>query len=246
MVLLQLLTAVYVMVRVTTQPLVTSTLAQVIDPAQSAPTAGLQPGIVTGLQPRFTLAGQLVNTGGAPESITSIVWTHVTMLVQASVAVHVRVSVWLVGQVPAATTSLKVSTGRQPPVTVGTPVKFVSVWPHCAAMYGGQVITGGAGSTFHVITFVQVALLQPTAVQVSVRVTTQPSVVSTAAQVTVAGTQPFVATAVKLAQVGIVAGLHPKSTVAEGQVVNTGGLVFSSQVMTWPQMFVLWQASTAV
>src|SRR5690349_18714107 len=118
------------MVRVTAQAFVTSTMAQLIDPAQSAPTAGSQAGMIVGLHPRFTLAGQLVNTGGAPESTTSIIWVPLLMLVQASVAVQVRVIVWLVGQVPAAITSLNVMTTLpQSSVAVATPVKLVLVWP---------------------------------------------------------------------------------------------------------------------
>src|SRR5689334_7392607 len=102
--------------------------------AQSAPTAGLQPGMLAkgGLQPRFTLAGQLVNAGVAPESTTSMIWVPVATLVHASVAVQVRVIVWLVGQLPAVLTSLNViATMPQSSVAVAAPAKFVPVWPHC-------------------------------------------------------------------------------------------------------------------
>src|ERR1044071_7936859 len=117
------------MVRVCAQPFVTSTSAQLtVGTLQLsvAPTAGLQPGTLVGLQPRFVLAGQLVNTGGVV-STTVMIWSHVAELLQASVAFHVRVIVALVGQLPPGVgTSLKVMTMLVPQrsVAVATPVKL--------------------------------------------------------------------------------------------------------------------------
>src|SRR5438105_11686486 len=77
---LQPSTAVYVIVRVRTQPLVASTLSQVTVVPQAAvvPTAGLQSGMLAGLQPRLALAGQLVKTGPVVSS-TVMVWPQVAM-----------------------------------------------------------------------------------------------------------------------------------------------------------------------
>src|SRR6266404_5799204 len=147
-----------------------STLAQLmlVTPQSSeAPTAGSQPGIVSGLQPRFVLAGQLVNTGPVV-STTHIVWSQVATLVQASVAFHVRVIMVLVGHVPGALASLKVMTGLplQLSVAVAVPVMLVPVWPHCAVVSGGHVIIGRTVFSTQETICVQVALL----LQISVAV----------------------------------------------------------------------------
>jgi phosphodiesterase/alkaline phosphatase D-like protein len=84
--------------------------------------------MLTGLQPKFVLAGQFVNTGGVV-STTVMIWSHVAELLQASVAVQVRVIVKLPGQLPDAVASLKVMRTLVPQksIAVAMPVKLVAV-----------------------------------------------------------------------------------------------------------------------
>jgi hypothetical protein len=158
-------------VRVRKQPLVVFTVAQVmVVVLQSSVAVTLlvlvsHTGMLTGLHPRFVLAGHLVNTGGVV-STTVMIWSHVAELLQASVARHVRVILELVGQTPAVVASLKVIiTVLQVSDAVATPVKLVVVWPQIVVTFVGQVIVGGVVSAVQVMTCVQLVLLLP---QVSV------------------------------------------------------------------------------
>src|SRR2546421_12683990 len=99
--------------------------------------------MVWGLQPRFELAGQLVNTGGVV-STAQMVWGQVAKLPQASVAFQVRVMMVLVGQMPGAVASVKVMPGVPPHLSlpVAAPVKAGGGLPHSARGSGGG---GGCG-----------------------------------------------------------------------------------------------------
>jgi hypothetical protein len=88
--------AVYIRVRVWTQPLTASSLAQVTvaEPQLSlAVTPVSQTGTLAGLQPRFVLVfEQLSNVGGVSSSTVMICW-QLFVLPPVSVAVYVRVIV---------------------------------------------------------------------------------------------------------------------------------------------------------
>ena len=73
----------------------------------------------------------------------------------------------------------------------------------------------------------------------------QPLVVSTLAQVTVAAPQPSAAPTAGL-QAGMLTGLQPTSSMTGWQLLMTGGVVSTFQVMTCAQVVELEQASTAV
>src|SRR6266436_8224745 len=90
-----------------------------------------------------------------------MIWSHVAMLVQASVAFHVRVMMRLVGQVPGRLASLKVTTTPplQPSDAVADPVKLVPVWPQAVFVSAGQVIKGSVVSSVQEMTCVQVLVL---------------------------------------------------------------------------------------
>src|SRR5882724_13037633 len=117
--------------------------------ASVAPTLESQAGMLRGLglQPKFVLAGQLVNCGGV-ESTAQMVWSQVTKLPQASVAFQVRVMMVLVGQTPGAGESVKVKFGVPPQLSLpeGVPVKAGEVLPHSATVSAGQVICGSVMS----------------------------------------------------------------------------------------------------
>src|SRR5687768_3680307 len=115
-------------------------------------------------------AGQLI-TGGVV-SVTLMVCTQLEELPQASVAVQVRVMVWLPGQLPGTVLSVKVTTGAgsQLSVAVALPVLLGSVEAEQSIVVSaGQLITGAVVSTTLMVC-TQLESLPQLSVAVQVRV----------------------------------------------------------------------------
>jgi len=98
------------------------------------------------------LAGQVM--AGAKLSSTNMVWLHVLVLPQSSVALQVRVIVRSCGQVPATVASVKVISGTasQLSVAVAVPVLAGNVLAvHWIVILAGQVITGPTLSSTNMV-----------------------------------------------------------------------------------------------
>src|SRR5436190_521454 len=124
--------------------------------------------MLTGLHPRFVLAGHLVKIG-AVVSTNVMVWTHVAELVQASVALHVRVIIF--GQVPLVT-SLWVVTGLSAASSLFVVVPLLGMlvgWHHWFVLVVRLVISGIVVSAT-VIVWSHVAMLVQASVALHVRV----------------------------------------------------------------------------
>jgi hypothetical protein len=116
-----------------------------------------------------TPPGQVI-TGGVV-STKVMCCTHVLMLLQASVAFHVRSMPGLPVQLGGVAASVKLMVGVPPQlsVAVAVPVFAGAVEsPHCNCLSGGQVITGGVVST-NVMCCTQVLILPHPSVAFHVR-----------------------------------------------------------------------------
>ena len=146
-----------------------------------------------------------------------LVFPHASVTVQLFVVENVQPEPVSDPTVPVAVNPL-----LQLSVTVAAPnaaAICAAVGLHGSDPAAANVITGGVVSTVQVNVAEHVAVPQPVAVHVNVRVVVQPLTTSVELQVTVV--PGGVAVTVKLLQVGILEGLHPKLALC-GHPVSTG------------------------
>src|SRR5712692_1464280 len=194
-------------------------------------------------------AGQLI--AGAVVSTKMIVWSHIAVLPQLSVAVQVRLMPGLPVQLAVIGASLwsMVTTPPQlSPLEVAMPVLLGSVEsPHCSSLFAGQLIAGAVVST-KMIVWSHIAVLPQLSVAVQVRLMpglpVQLAVIGASLWSMV--TTPPQLSPLEVAMpvlLGSVESPHCSSLFA-GQLI--AGAVVSTKMIVWSHIAVLPQLSVAV
>jgi hypothetical protein len=155
-------------------PVVTSVNAIVGIPSQLSVAVALPvlAGAVLALQAMVMLAGQVIT--GAWLSSINIVWAHVLLLPQSSVALQVRVMVYSWGQDPLIVLSVKLTKGAASQLSVAVAVPVLAgkmLDPHCMVILAGHVIAGATLSSTtidctHVLEFPQPSVARQVRVMV--------------------------------------------------------------------------------
>src|SRR5437867_6979963 len=174
-----------------------------------------------------------------------MVWLAVLALLQWSVAVHVRVTSYAWGQLPAVVTSANVSVGLASHASVAVGVAKLGLAGHWIVVGPGSVENTGGVASITWISWLAVELLPQWSVAVHVRVTSfacgQLPGVITSANVSV-GLGSHASVAVGVAKLGLAGHWI---VVGAGSVEITGAVV-STTWITWLAVALLPQSSVAV
>ena len=185
-----------------------------------------------------------VVTAGGVVSRMVITWLRLVVLPHGSVAVQVRVTMLEQPTVLVTVTTLGVITPAHRSVNTGV-VKLGAAGHSIVAFAPCAVVTAGGVVSRTVITWLRFVLFPQGSVAVHVRVTMllQPTVLVT---VTTLGVITPAHRSVNTGAVKLGVAGHSIVALAPCAVVTAGGVVSTVQVMTWLQVLLLPQLSTAV
>src|SRR6185369_14854378 len=198
------------------------------------------------------VAGQWIVLGagraaitGAVVSTTLMVWLAVLLLLQASVAVQVRVMLYEPAQAPSVFTSAKVRVKVLPHSSLAVATAKTGVAGQWIVLGAGRAAITGAVVSTTLMVWLAVLLLLQASVAVQVRVTlyepAQAPSVLTSAKVRVKAL-PHSSVAVATAKTGVAGQLM---VLGAGRAAITGA-VLSTTLMVWLAVLLLLQASVAV